>query len=265
MMDKDTGRPRGFGFVTFEGEAAVEACLAQPLEILGKPIEVKRAQPRGNLRDDDDQPGKFGRGRGRGGDRFNRGQGGGYDNGEGSQNMSGISPAAMAHMMAKMQTMSQMWSMMNYGGMNPQMMQQAGMNPAQMQQMQQMQQQQMQMARMQQAGGQGNQQMMGGMPGTPSGPRQSFGGQEQGGYDSQEQDRRGSSQGAGTPSSWEGMYDGVPQPGFGRGRGRSTPQPQSQAPLNAPTGPKNPGRPGANYRGGGRGHHRGYHPYSRNG
>ena len=34
MIDKDTGRPRGFGFVTFDSEAAVEAALSQPLEIL---------------------------------------------------------------------------------------------------------------------------------------------------------------------------------------------------------------------------------------
>ena len=44
----------------------------------------------------------------------------------------------------------------------------------------------------------------------------------------------------------------------------NTPQPQSSAPANAPTGPKNAGKPGANYRGGGRGGHRGFHPYSRN-
>lgn len=49
MMDKDTGRPRGFGFVTFDSEAAVDNCLSGPLEILGKPIEVKKAQPRGNM------------------------------------------------------------------------------------------------------------------------------------------------------------------------------------------------------------------------
>lgn len=54
MMDKDTGRPRGFGFVTFDSEAAVEACLNIPLEILGKPIEVKKAQPRGNMREEEE-------------------------------------------------------------------------------------------------------------------------------------------------------------------------------------------------------------------
>ena len=68
MMDKDTGRPRGFGFVTFESEAGVDACLSANLEIHGKPIEVKKAQPRGNLREEEEaRPrggpggGKFGR------------------------------------------------------------------------------------------------------------------------------------------------------------------------------------------------------------
>src|SRR5271156_4495383 len=57
MMDKDTGRPRGFGFATFDSETAVDACLDQPLEILGKPIEVKKAQPRGNMREEDESRG----------------------------------------------------------------------------------------------------------------------------------------------------------------------------------------------------------------
>ncbi|WFD35505.1 hypothetical protein MCUN1_002363 [Malassezia cuniculi] len=48
MMDKDTGRPRGFGFVTFENDDGVERTLAnQPLMLDGKQIEVKRAQSRG--------------------------------------------------------------------------------------------------------------------------------------------------------------------------------------------------------------------------
>lgn len=89
-------------------------------------------------------------------------------------------------------------------------------------------------------------------------------------------------------TSWEGMYDDVPQPnmnpqqgGMGRGQGsyggpgtvnsnkgpqqanRGSQGPQPAPPANAPTGPKNAGKPGANYRGGGRGAHRGFHPYAR--
>jgi RNA-binding protein Musashi len=85
------------------------------------------------------------------------------------------------------------------------------------------------------------------------------------------------------------MYDDVPQPmmaqagggGFGgggrggfhkgnRGGGGGGHQqqmgpvdPMNAPPANAPTGPKNAGRPGANYRGGGRGGNRGFHPYAR--
>ena len=88
------------------------------------------------------------------------------------------------------------------------------------------------------------------------------------------------------PTSWEGMYDDVPQPNAGgrasagggvtrnltpmngkpaapKGPGAAaagTPQPGA-APANAPTGPKNAGKPGENFRGG-RGGGR-FHPYGR--
>lgn len=56
MMDKDTGRPRGFGFVTYENESAVEATMSQPyITIHGKPVEVKRATPKASLRDSHDR------------------------------------------------------------------------------------------------------------------------------------------------------------------------------------------------------------------
>ncbi|KTW31161.1 uncharacterized protein T551_01234 [Pneumocystis jirovecii RU7] len=52
MIDKDTGRPRGFGFVTFESDAAVENAMSQPyLAIHDKQIEVKRATPKGNIKE----------------------------------------------------------------------------------------------------------------------------------------------------------------------------------------------------------------------
>lgn len=310
MMDKDTGRPRGFGFVTFESEAGVDACLSTDLEIHGKPIEVKKAQPRGNMREEEDNSrrGKFRKG--------------GSDDQSNNQNQmsaqmtqGGMTPQVMAQYMQRMQqymAMMQQQMAMNRGMGMPMMPGMNGMqmNPAMMQQMMQMQMQQ-QMAQgggqngpnspmggmnpamiqqmqnqMGQVGGQGNgdqggfnnQQMFGGGRGGRRGGR--GGGQHynqgQGGYG------MGGGGGGGDPTSWEGMYDDVPQPNFNQGgrggfrnRGgqqqqqqqqQSTPSPTDPhhaPPANAPTGPKNAGKPGANYRGGGRGGNRGYHPYSR--
>jgi RNA-binding protein Musashi len=320
MMDKDTGRPRGFGFVTFDGEAAVDATLQGPLQILGKPIEVKRAQPRGNMRDGEDDKKFGGRGNKFGGrsdsnasfdnqqNQNQMQQGGGGGGGGGNQ---GMTPAMMAQYWQRMQSyfaqmqqslaaqqgggmpnpMGGMGTMAGMGGqMNPAMMQQMmasmnrnpgsphsgnQMNPAMMQQMQQMQQMQMQ-----QQGGDGG---FGGDPALMGGPRPAYTAQEQLAFEQQkyeqQQARRmqqqGGYQGSGGPTSWEGMYDDIPQPspvpagpggggrgtfGAGRGapnnaRGRQISQPPagpSNAPANAPTGPKNAGKPGANYRGGGR-------------
>ena len=351
MMDKDTGRPRGFGFVTFDSEAAVDATLAGDLTILGKPIEVKKAQPRGNMREEENE--SLGRGRGgrRGGKDFqnndrgfdsNNQQNQGNQNQQGGQGMmGGMTPQMMAQYWQKMQqyfaTMQQQMAsaaaMQNGGmggmaGMNPQMMQQmqamqqmkamqamqqqqmrqqgsqsplpqspgtqgmGGMNPAMMQQMQQMQQMQMQ----QQGGANGfgggpmgnspnPAAMAAGFPGGPPGGRRGtpgYNAQEQMAFEQQkyeQQQARRAAQEAQQmgyqPTSWEGMYDDVPQPNMGGGgrgaggagnRGNKAPQPGPQAapPANAPTGPKNAGKPGANYRGGGRGGHRGgFHPYAR--
>ncbi|KAL2434810.1 putative RNA-binding protein [Exophiala dermatitidis] len=339
MMDKDTGRPRGFGFVTFDSDAAVERCLEyHPLEILGKPIEVKRAQPRGKmgeLNNDDGFRGGRGRGKfgGGGDDRY-----GGGDHGQSAQNGpnqagnmmggNGMTPQMMAQYWQRMQQYFAMMQQqmaaqmmggmggMGMGQMNPQMMQQMmqmqkmqqgggnspnpqnaggmGMTPQMMQQMMQMQQQG--------AGGMGGMNMgAGGNRGAPMGPgasggggsgRGSFSAQEQMAFEQQKyehQARRSGSvpqgprgQGQGfqnqgqSPQSWEGMYDDVPQPDGGRGSagpvrnmtpkppkgpgggGSGTGQP-SAAPANAPTGPKNAGRPG-NFRGRGGGR---FHPYGR--
>ncbi|KAI8946769.1 hypothetical protein F4801DRAFT_593139 [Xylaria longipes] len=299
MMDKDTGRPRGFGFVTFENEVGVEACLSTHLEIHGKAIEVKKAQPRGNMREEEEaqRRGKFKKG---GMDD----QGGNQNQMANQMNQGGMTPQIMAQYMQRMQqymALMQQQAAMNRGmGMNPAMMQMM-----QMQQMQQMQQQMAQggganaqgMAAMNQAMMQQMQNQMMGNGG--SGQAQSPGSDEQQNYNdySQQQGfnqrggggrrggRGGYNQGygnvaaaaaGGDPTSWEGMYDDVPQPnynqggrgGFHRNRGayqqnQTGADPVHAPPANAPTGPKNAGKPGANYRGGGRGGNRGFHPYGR--
>ncbi|KAF3005531.1 hypothetical protein E8E14_004900 [Neopestalotiopsis sp. 37M] len=303
MMDKDTGRPRGFGFVTFESEAGVDNCTqpGQVLSINGKPIEVKKAQPRNNMQEEEAS-----RGRGKFGKKP------GFDDQNSNQNQmqnqmsqSGMTPQVMAQYMQRMQQymsmMQQQAAMsrgMGMGMMNPAMMQQMmqmqmmaqnggqGMNPAMMQQMQnQMNQMGNQMG---QGGGQGNdqQQQFGGqqqMFGGRGGRRGGRGGYQGGGYGMGGGSGGGGGGGAGgaghaggDPTSWEGMYDDVPQPnynqggrgGFNRNRGGghqspSPADPNAAPPPNAPTGPKNAGKPGANYRGGGRGGNRGYHPYQR--
>ncbi|MCJ1477856.1 hypothetical protein MMC13_006529 [Lambiella insularis] len=400
MIDKDTGRPRGFGFVTFDNESAVDNCLQGDLMILGKPIEVKKAQPRGNMRDEDD--GRDRRGGRRGGkdsDRF-RDDRNNYDNSnnnnntnsggpnqsqmqnqQGAQFANGMTPQMMAQYWQRMQQFfaqqmaavaaaqgGGMAGSMGMGAMNPAMMAQMkqmqmqqmqsmqqqqmgrqqrsqspqtqspgaqampgmqnmqGMNPAMLQQMQQL--QQMQMQAQQAQGTTGFSGSMNATTPVPTGPSMGSGfgagggagsgagGGRRGtpGYNAQEQlmfeqqkyeqqqARRAAQevqqmQYQNGPTSWEGMYDDVPQPsmggaqgGMGRGQqggfnrqmslgsnGSGNKGPQQQArgsqgppapkeapPANAPTGPKNAGVPGANYRGGGRGSHRGgFHPYAR--
>lgn len=295
MIDKDTGRPRGFGFVTFDSEAAVENALSRPLEILGKPIEVKKAQPRGNLRDED----RGGR-RGRDGGFQNMNQGGAEtQQGGGQQGMAGgMTPQMMAQYWQRMQQyfamMQQQMNMAGGGGMGGGM---GGMNPAMMQQMQQMQQMQRQQMgnqqqgslspnpaspgsqaqnlpmmnpMMQQAQAQG--QSTPGSDGASPNPhaqynRQAGAGAGAGaggpGYNAQEQiafeqqkyeqqqarrvmDNRSFSpyQQGGGPTSWEGMYDEVPQPNIptgpqGMSRGGSMGDGRS-FPFHVPSGSPHP-------------------------
>jgi len=78
MMDRETGRSKGFGFVEMgsdaEAQAAINGMNGQPLE--GRAIVVNEARPR------EERPGGFGGGGGgRGG--FGGGGGGGYGGGGG--------------------------------------------------------------------------------------------------------------------------------------------------------------------------------------
>ncbi|CCD22772.1 uncharacterized protein NDAI_0A06170 [Naumovozyma dairenensis CBS 421] len=64
MLDKDTGRSRGFGFITYDsGEAVDRVCQNKYIQFKDKQIEIKRAAPRHNQRNN-----SYGNG-GRGGSR----------------------------------------------------------------------------------------------------------------------------------------------------------------------------------------------------
>ncbi|MFM7102723.1 MAG: RNA recognition motif domain-containing protein [Verrucomicrobiota bacterium] len=80
MMDRDTGRPRGFAFVTMETAEGAQAAIAamNGTELGGRALTVNEARPK-----EDRGGGGFGGGRGGGGggggfrDRGGRGGGGG--------------------------------------------------------------------------------------------------------------------------------------------------------------------------------------------
>jgi RNA recognition motif. (a.k.a. RRM, RBD, or RNP domain) len=85
MMDRETGRSKGFGFVEMgsdaEAQAAINGMNGQPLE--GRPIVVNEARPR------EDRPGGFGGGGGGGGRGPYGGGGGGGRGGYGGGGGSG--------------------------------------------------------------------------------------------------------------------------------------------------------------------------------
>lgn len=80
MMDRETGRSKGFGFVEMgsdaEAQSAINGMNGQPLE--GRAVVVNEARPR------EERPGGFGGGGGRsGGGGYGGGGGGGYGGGGG--------------------------------------------------------------------------------------------------------------------------------------------------------------------------------------
>ncbi len=87
MMDRDTGRSKGFGFVEMgsdaEAQAAINGMNGQALE--GRAIVVNEARPR------EERPGGFGGGGGRsgGGGGYGGGGGGGYGGGGGGRSGGG--------------------------------------------------------------------------------------------------------------------------------------------------------------------------------
>ena len=85
MMDRETGRSKGFGFVEMgsdaEAQAAINGMNGQALE--GRPLVVNEARPR------EERPGGFGGGGGRSGGGGYGGGGGGYGGGGGGRSGGG--------------------------------------------------------------------------------------------------------------------------------------------------------------------------------
>lgn len=85
MMDRDTGRSKGFGFVEMgsdaEAQAAINGMNGQALE--GRAIVVNEARPR------EERPGGFGGGGGSRGGYGGGGGGGGYGGGGGGSRSGG--------------------------------------------------------------------------------------------------------------------------------------------------------------------------------
>jgi cold-inducible RNA-binding protein len=85
VMDRDTGRSRGFGFVEMASKSEGEAAISQfnGVEINGRSLTVNEARPRENR---GGGGGGFGGGGGRGGGGGGRGgRGGGFGGGRGNR------------------------------------------------------------------------------------------------------------------------------------------------------------------------------------
>ncbi|KAJ1259621.1 hypothetical protein BS78_10G169400 [Paspalum vaginatum] len=66
MLDHSTGRSRGFGFVTFESEDAVERVMSEGRmhDLGGKQVEIKKAEPKKSGGGDSSSNGRYSRGGG---------------------------------------------------------------------------------------------------------------------------------------------------------------------------------------------------------
>ena len=81
-LERDTGRKRGFAFVEMSDDAAEEAAIEglQGAELMGRPLRINKAEPRGSAPRRDGGGGGYGGG---GGGGYGGGGGGGYGGGGG--------------------------------------------------------------------------------------------------------------------------------------------------------------------------------------
>lgn len=121
MLDKDTGRCRGFGFITYDSpEPVEEVCKTNFIDFNGRQVEVKRAAPRAGVAPKGQQ-----RNQNNNNNNYNNG---GFNNNRGGMNMGmqmGMNPMnPMAGMNPMGAGADASGAMNNYGQMyNPQQMQ----------------------------------------------------------------------------------------------------------------------------------------------
>ncbi|ORX36162.1 hypothetical protein BD324DRAFT_630427 [Kockovaella imperatae] len=117
MYDRETDRSKGFAFATFADEEAVGVAMAASgIELEGKPIEIKKAQPRGS----GNLPGKFStNNRFQGGGNMGGFNGGGNMGGGMNAGGGGFDPMAMAMMYQNMVKGSAMGNMGMGGSFDP--------------------------------------------------------------------------------------------------------------------------------------------------
>ncbi len=84
-LERDTGRKRGFAFIEMADEASETAAIdaLQGVELMGRPLRINKAEPRGSA--PRGGGGGYGGGGGRGGYRGNSDGGGGYGGGSGAR------------------------------------------------------------------------------------------------------------------------------------------------------------------------------------
>jgi len=110
-LERDTGRKRGFAFVEMADDAAEAAAIEalQGAELMGRPLRINKAEPRGSA------PRRGGGGYGGGGGGY-RGGGGGYNDGGGSYGGGGYGGGGYGGGGGERRSGARGWEDRSYGG-----------------------------------------------------------------------------------------------------------------------------------------------------